>query len=697
MSVTNGKKLTLSDISQQMGINLSQSEIANDAIGEESNATEHTPDLTEHPSDSQPIARKPQLKFILILLAVSGVVGLFSLFMLGGNVPSEVASPPSPSPSPFVDDKEAEIAQLQSKLSMEDQKRALEGNSPNKPIVAPTSSPTVSPSPPGVVPPDAVAATPNPVPSSTLPPSVRTVRPLPPNTRRQEEVVTRENYNYRASGAGSNASNYVATSPSVGRRTYSSRSPANYPSPVSYRPDTSASFSQPSYRPNPTRSPTSNAVNARSRERDVILAKQQQEISALKERLAGIEAQKKVQPVSAPSPSTQENVSTKTQSDSTSAGDSVRSVPTIEPVESEAVVANRTPPPSIPIPVLAVGSRIKGTLISPLQVSQEQSSSNSSGIHQIFVKTSEPILTYQNWQVPAGAIVAIDATVAPNGLVTGQSQGVWYGNHPVKIPVGAMSLGSSDDDPLVAKAIEPASKAIARAENEAMLWSAVGQVGETLTQPQSQVSISNGGVVTTAVNNAKPSLIGAVLKGAFNTKAEARKQAAQSKRDAALQQAPIWQLSRGTEVTLIANAPQVDPSLIASQVLSDTVQEQSFVSPLSEEASTPISNVPESNPEVSTESDTYINIEANSLELASNAELDSQQPPEAEPMEVAPADENNSEKLVPKTPVSSNTEVDSQLISEEEPMEVVPADENDCIDDSWGIRSYPHVTCDINN
>jgi hypothetical protein len=294
--------------------------------------------------------------------------------------------------------------------------------------------------------------------------------------------------------------------------------------------------------------------------------------------------------------------------------------------------------------------------MNALQIAQE---ANSQTTHQVYITTTESLTTTQGWQVPPGAIVAVKVSIAPNGLVTGESQGIWYGNHPVKLPAGALSLSSVNDDPLIAQAINPNSRAIARAENEAMLWGAVGQVGRVLSQPDTSVSINNGGVTTTSTSN-KPNVVGAILDGAFNNKASSRKEEAQKRRELALSTPPIWVLPAGTEVLLVANPPS--SSEIENQVGESTVTvSNSSESPVPRSSGTTISN------------DSAIDQRdplSSALKPLPNQAI------ESEPIErpelyqhLANAD------VVPSTPETRNSEM------------------LDC-SDTWGNRSYPHICSD---
>jgi hypothetical protein len=624
MTVKEDNPLTLLDISRQMGIKLSQDEIATN----ESETSEYVPEIAEHPPDSQPVARKPQLKFILILLGVSAVVGLFSLFMLGGGAPqSEIASP-QPTPE-FVDDKDAEIAKLKSKASIEAQKQALSGNPTPQPTPTPTPSAQPTSTPTIAVPDNDNSASPGTVPTAS-PPIVKRS-----GTGGRMPVTS----NPRSPRSGTPSYNPPITSnpippvaPNYHRRQLQ---------PVAYSP--SPNFSPPSrysqrYPREPAsvtrslaRSPTTSSGGKSDRRKSDLLAKQQQEIDSLKQQLSQAQQNQKVQPTVQPVPTPNPK-------------------PTIEPVEPAGQPETTPPEPVIPPPILAIGSRVRGKLMNPLQISRSKQGEQED-THQIFVQTIEPITTTGNWQIPEGAVIAFKVNVADSGLVTGESLGVWYGNHPVKIPAGALSLSSPTDAPLIAQTVNPYAKAIARADRETILWSTVGQVGRTLSAPDSQISINNGGSVTTATNN-NPNIVGAVLDGAFNSKANSSQEKAQQMRELAAQSS-IWHLGAGTEVMLIANPP--DPELLTAQQPTN----QEYLQTAQPLPDRDLATIPPPQPP---------SVE---LPVAVN------QPP--------PVDESVFEDDF------DPLEDESENILRSDELTEVPVEPPDDCPDSWGNRSYPHV------
>jgi hypothetical protein len=626
MKLGEEEKITLTDIKQQFGIDLP--EIESEDEGE--SGGEYIPDVaSEHPGDSQPVARKPHLKFVLVLVAASAVVGFLGLLLMsGGNQQAEI---PDPQPTPaLVDDKEQEIAKLKAQISMEGQKQALAGNpSPTPtPSESSTPAPRTSPAQTG----DEIQP-PNQTPSAKSLPSQSSRRSAAPPPVRYTTPVPFSAVPVRYSAPSDNRRSYPVTSP---RANYNNSPFTALPSIASQnRRRQSRAIASESFHPS---------------------AKQQQEIAALKQQLQELQAENqklKNQPAKSES---QSNLSPAPPP----SRDSQPTIPTIEPVEPTPPQANveQVSPasPVVPLPLLAIGSRVKGQLMNALQIAQE---ANSQTTHQVYITTTESLTTTQGWQVPPGAIVAVKVSIAPNGLVTGESQGIWYGNHPVKLPAGALSLSSVNDDPLIAQAINPNSRAIARAENEAMLWGAVGQVGRVLSQPDTSVSINNGGVTTTSTSN-KPNVVGAILDGAFNNKASSRKEEAQKRRELALSTPPIWVLPAGTEVLLVANPPS--SSEIENQVGESTVTvSNSSESPVPRSSGTTISN------------DSAIDQRdplSSALKPLPNQAI------ESEPIErpelyqhLANAD------VVPSTPETRNSEM------------------LDC-SDTWGNRSYPHICSD---
>lgn len=510
---TDNKNLTLADISEQMGISLSTAARQNF----DTSLQQALPEVNEHPEDTQPLARKPQIKFLVILILTSLLVGFFGVFLMGTGNQTQSSSP-TPAPTPeFVDSKEAEIAELKSRLGLESQKEALFGD---KPQPSPTPSPTPS------------QTVPLPQNLATNPPSSTSI-----SSKSREDAASRQ---YSQKGLPGVSHSVPVATPS---RTSSQ--------PNIYRRGRDLGSVETAY-----------VDSSRYRSNTIPISYKQPRYSTNRDSPYVEKTKPATAPTSAPS------ISGTISSDI--ASNSRSPTPTIEPIDSLDPASNEPPENNaIPneqlketIPMLPVGSRYKGKLASPLQMVREEAGGESQS-KRLFIVTTEPMATDRGWQIPAGAMVAMKIDIASNGLVTGQSESVWYGNHSVSLPPGALVLASPDDNPLIAKAIRPDSgKEANRAEREAMLWGSLGKIGQVLSEPDTRVTVNTGGTIATSVNNGRKNILGAVLDGAFNSRAQSKRDEAVRRREQSLLQVPIWHLPAGTEVVLIADA--VDSALIPS-------------------------------------------------------------------------------------------------------------------------------------
>jgi hypothetical protein len=238
----------------------------------------------------------------------------------------------------------------------------------------------------------------------------------------------------------------------------------------------------------------------------------------------------------------------------------------IQPSTIASEVPRQPIPPAIeqpiapPSPILMVGSRVDGILIDPINSSASANGSTATNSAQpITIKLSQPILGSAGWQVPAGSVIAFDASIDPqNGFITGKSTGIWYQGQALQIPPGALSLQGANGSALQAKIINSNSGDIAAAQNGQAFWGAIGGGVDQMTRQDSTTTIGNGVAIATNTGGDRNFLLGAA-GGFAKSKVDSEQSNAKEKATKAASMTPIWNLPPGTRVTIAVRPPQTTP------------------------------------------------------------------------------------------------------------------------------------------
>jgi hypothetical protein len=441
-------------------------------------------------------AKQPLNRLIWVGIPICLVIGTISFLMFGGgsskNQVANLDPVAAPKPQPQKDDRDKKIEELQQKIAADNQKRDIAAmTSTPSPTPSPTASPTPSSTP---------SPTPKVTPSSSPSPIVAKATPPPP------QIIYKTVYKTLPP---------VKTPPRIVYKTFPAPRPV--PIPISKTPP----------------SPPTKAIP-----RPIIVAK-------------------------APAPS-----KTATQSfiPLGSAGAVQRPIrpirtasrPTLpvrsrSPLASENILLGATVPPKISLLATIVpGTTITGHLLSPMQSSGGNGSQGRATM--IRVALDQPLKTNGGYQIPNGAFISFSATVDPqNGAVAATSGDGWDNGKTISIPPGAISLQSANKQPLVATAFAPKSGDLARADTSNALLGAAGEVGNELTKGTSSINVGNGSTIIQ--NSSNPNIVGAVLKGGFQTWATDQRQRTQNNASQILAGQPIQYLAQGTPVTLTVNTP----------------------------------------------------------------------------------------------------------------------------------------------
>lgn len=233
-----------------------------------------------------------------------------------------------------------------------------------------------------------------------------------------------------------------------------------------------------------------------------------------------------------------------------------------KPLATASVMPQPTTPVVPPVaPVqppsrtLMVGTRVNAALIDPINASASNGGGNIS-TQQVSLMLNQPILGAEGWEIPAGSIVAFETNIdSKNGLVKGQSTGVWYKGQALQVEVGALSIEGTGGMPLQARAINTNSGDVANAQNSQAVWGAVGGGVDQMTRQDSTTTIGNGIAIATNTGGNRDFLTGA-LGGFAKAKVDSEKSNAKERAAAAAAMTPIWNLPAGTNVTVAVRPPQ---------------------------------------------------------------------------------------------------------------------------------------------
>jgi hypothetical protein len=202
---------------------------------------------------------------------------------------------------------------------------------------------------------------------------------------------------------------------------------------------------------------------------------------------------------------------------------------------------------------LVPGTSVVGHLLSPMQSSSTSNQSSPSAT-TMKVALDQPLRMMGGRQIPAGSMVIFAATIDPqNGAIAAVSGDAWHSGKTISIPQGSISIQTANKQPLIATSFKPRTGDLARADTNNALLGAVGQVGEELTKSTASVNVGNGSTIIQQTNN--PNIVGAVLKGGFQTWSTDQRVRTQAEASQILATQPIQYLAQGTPVTLIVNRP----------------------------------------------------------------------------------------------------------------------------------------------
>jgi hypothetical protein len=176
-----------------------------------------------------------------------------------------------------------------------------------------------------------------------------------------------------------------------------------------------------------------------------------------------------------------------------------------------------------PILRLPVGEVVSGKLVTPFYTLI----GNGEGVSQstkalATVTIDKAIEVGSGWHLPVGTAIEFELQIADNGMIQAISKKVTYGNTQIDIPAGAFAITGNDNQPLFAQIKEVSGSQLAAADTRAAIFGGAAEVGNVLINGGNSSSVSVGvGTTIATQNNGSPNILGAVFKGAFSPQAQA--------------------------------------------------------------------------------------------------------------------------------------------------------------------------------
>jgi hypothetical protein len=515
------QKLVLEEVSQRMGIELPK---AGDLSQESQPKPASAADLEE---DSQPPEKNPKLQILLIGLALFSTLGVGTMLLLwglGSATNQQVTKKPdsldnSEQSVKSTSEQQKEVADLKTKLVMEQQK-ADAARVAGERAKASSPSPTPTPSsPPSTTPPAATIAN---KPIDKMQSSDRDKALLASlQQQKQQELTQLESLRQSRQQETSQLASLRQSLQQEKSQLLAARSEtANERQKQATLRSQRNGNSIGTFTPQP----------ARAVQRSTIAAKTQpsrtpQPVVQRSPLVAKAQTPRTIQPTVTADRSTipqQPRLDWEQASTLANYGGIPNEATTNKPTDRPLTLTGGNA--MSPILRLPVGEVVSGKLVTPFYTSI----GNGEGISQNSTKAlatvtiDKAIEVGSGWHLPVGTAIEFELQIADNGMIQAVSKKVIYGNTEISIPSGAFSITGNDNQPLFAQIKEVNGSQLAAADTRAAIFGGAAEVGNVLINGGNSSSVSVGvGTTIATQNNGSPNILGAVFKGAFSPQAQA--------------------------------------------------------------------------------------------------------------------------------------------------------------------------------
>ena len=499
------QKLILEEVSQRMGIELPKS---GDLSQESQTKPASAADLEE---DSQPPEKNPKLQILLIGLALFSTLGVGTMLLLwglGSATNQQVTKKPdsldnSEQAVKSTLEQQKEVADLKTKLVMEQQKADAARVAGER---AKASSPSPTPnfsSPPSATPPAATTAT---KPIDKMQSSDRDKALLASLQQQKQQELTQL--------ASLRQTRQQETSQLIAARSQTANEQKNRASLQSQRNGNIAR----TFTPQPARVIQRNPNGLPS----VLSRSMPEGTSGSRAAATAIVAKAQTPRIIQPTVSPQPRLDWEQASSLANYGGTPTADPTTKPTNQPLALTGGSA--MSPILRLPVGQVVSGKLVTPFYTLI----SNGDGISQnskasATVTIDKAIEVGSGWHLPVGTAIEFELQIADNGMIQAVSKKVTYGNTEISIPPGAFSITGKDNQPLFAQIKEVNGSQLAAADTRAAIFGGAAEVGNVLINSGNSSSVTVGlGTTIATQNNGSPNILGALFKGAFSPIAQSQ-------------------------------------------------------------------------------------------------------------------------------------------------------------------------------
>jgi len=234
--------------------------------------------------------------------------------------------------------------------------------------------------------------------------------------------------------------------------------------------------------------------------------------------------------------------------------------PQVNPAEEGSIESGK------PTRFVQVGTQAQGQLVTPViwsgNVRDGQKTtdltSRSTGGEKFIVQLAEPLTDTEGFvALPQGTqIVAAVVSVNESGLAQLLVTQVVVEGQEYVLPPGAISIRGSDGQPLIAEKWGDKKPLIASGDITSFLFGALSKVGQNLTQPDSQSSMSSSGFgfsSSTSTQSGGRNLLGAVLEGGFTPLTQQITERNNQRIQSLAGSPNVWYISAGETVQVFVN------------------------------------------------------------------------------------------------------------------------------------------------
>ena len=201
---------------------------------------------------------------------------------------------------------------------------------------------------------------------------------------------------------------------------------------------------------------------------------------------------------------------------------------------------------------IQIGQQAQAHLVTPLLwVAAEVATQEN-----FVVELDQPILdTREQVLLPVGTQILLRIkSVHPSGLVISEAHTLLKDGVEYAVPPGVLRIRGNSGNPLIASQRGQAGGKIARRDTLAFTVGALGQVGEVLNRPDSEINtFSTSGFSQSRTDNDNPDLVGAVLEGGFQPLAKDIQERNRQATGILLSRPQIWELDAGSSVQVFVN------------------------------------------------------------------------------------------------------------------------------------------------